>query len=77
LQLIDELKRRNVFRAAIAYLAFGWLLVQISDTVFPAFGLGETALRLVIIAVIVGFAPVLGIAWAFEFTKQGIQREGS
>jgi hypothetical protein len=34
LQLIDELKRRNVFRAAIAYLAFGWLLVQISDTVF-------------------------------------------
>jgi TolB-like protein/Tfp pilus assembly protein PilF len=72
-----ELKRRNVIRAAIAYLALSWLLVQILETLFPIFELSETSIRWIVIALAVGFLPFLLLAWAFEWTSEGIRRDAS
>ncbi len=75
MSLFQELKRRNVFRVAIAYLAGGWLLIQIVETIFPAFGLGSFAVRMTVIALAVGLIPTLIIAWAFELTPEGLKKE--
>src|SRR5512134_2898181 len=73
--LLSELKRRNVHRAAAAYIALSWLLIQIAETVLPAFGFGDRSLRTVILAVVIGFVPAMVLAWAFELTPEGIKRE--
>jgi TolB-like protein len=73
--LLSELKRRNVHRAAAAYIALSWLLIQIAETVLPAFGFGDRSLRTVILAVVAGFVPAMVLAWAFELTPEGIKRE--
>lgn len=75
MSLYSELKRRNVIRAAIAYLAGAWLLIQIADTVFPAYGLPETSVGYLITALAIGFFPAMVLAWVFEFTSEGIRRE--
>jgi TolB-like protein/Flp pilus assembly protein TadD len=72
---IAELRRRNVLRVAAAYAAVAWLLIQVAQTIFSAFGLGETALRIVIVVLAVGVLPVLVFAWAFEWTPEGLKRE--
>ena len=58
-----------------AYVAVAWLLIQVAQTVFPAFGFGETALRVVIVVLAIGLLPVLVFAWAFELTPEGLKRE--
>ena len=63
---IGELRRRNVPRVGAAYVAVAWLLMQVAQTVFPAFGLGDAAVRLVIVVLVIGLLPVLIFAWAFE-----------
>jgi TolB-like protein/Flp pilus assembly protein TadD len=73
--LFAELKRRNVFRVGIAYLVTSWLLIQIADTVFPRIGLPDSSITLVIALAALGFIPSVIIAWAFELTPEGIQRE--
>ena len=73
--LIAELKRRNVFRAAAAYVAVAWLVVQVAETTFPAFGLSEAALRNLILVLAVGFVPAVALAWAFELTPEGFKRD--
>jgi TolB-like protein len=70
-----ELKRRNVFRVAIAYLAAAWLLVEVTDTIFPYFNLGETAVRILIILLVIGFPLFLVFSWVFEFTPEGLKWE--
>ena len=50
MSLFGELKRRNVFRVGAAYAVGGWLVIQVAETIMPAFGLGDTALRIVVIA---------------------------
>ena len=70
-----ELKRRNVFRVAIAYLAAAWLLVEVTDTVFPYFNLGEAAVRILIILLAIGFPLFLVFSWVFEFTPEGVKLE--
>ncbi len=72
---LEELKRRNVLRVAAAYLAVSWLLIQIVETVFPAFGFSDTAVRLVVIVLAIGFIPVLICAWAFELTSEGLKKD--
>jgi hypothetical protein len=72
---LTELKRRNVFRAALAYLVAAWLLTQIAATVFPYIGLPDSAVTLVIALIGIGFVPTLIFAWAFEITPDGIRRE--
>jgi adenylate cyclase len=70
-----ELKRRNVFRAATAYVAVAWLLIQVAEATFPAFGLSPQALRSLILLLAVGFVPAVGLSWAFEITPEGIKRD--
>ena len=71
----DELRRRNVFRVGIAYGVTAWLLIQVSDTVFPRIGLSESAVTLVITLLAIGFVPVVTFSWACELTPAMIKRE--
>jgi adenylate cyclase len=70
----DELRRRNVFRVGAAYAVVGWLLIEVSDTVFPRLALPDWTVTLVIMLVLLGFPLALLLAWAFELTPQGIRR---
>src|SRR5690242_18029511 len=70
----SELKRRNVYKVAVAYAIVGWLLVQIATQVFPFLEIPNWVVRLVIALVAIGFPIALVIAWAFELTPQGIER---
>jgi TolB-like protein/Flp pilus assembly protein TadD len=69
-----ELKRRNVYKVAVAYAIVGWLVVQIATQVFPFLEIPAWVVRLVIVLVAVGFPIALVIAWAFELTPEGIKR---
>src|SRR6266404_2222046 len=69
-----ELKRRNVYKVAVAYAVVGWLLVQVATQVFPFFEIPNWASRLIVLAIIIGFPIALVIAWAFELTPQGLKR---
>ena len=70
----SELKRRNVYKVAVAYAVVGWLLVQVATQVFPFFEIPNWAVRLVVLAIVIGFPVALVIAWAFELTPQGLKR---
>src|SRR3954467_9436553 len=74
LSFFAELKRRNVYKVAVAYAVVGWLLIQVTTQVFPIFDIPNWALRLIVLAIIVGFPIALVIAWAFELTPQGLKR---
>src|SRR3979411_89173 len=69
-----ELKRRNVYKVAVAYAIVGWLLIQVATQVFPFFEIPNWAVRLVVLAIVIGFPIALVIAWAFELTPEGIKR---
>src|SRR6266550_2736588 len=69
-----ELKRRNVYKVAVAYAVVGWLLVQVTTQVFPIFEIPNWASRLIVLAIVIGFPIALVIAWAFEVTPEGIKR---
>jgi len=75
LNLIAELKRRNVIRMAGLYLVGAWLLTQVASTVLPAFEVPGWALRAVIIVLALGFVPALIFAWVFELTPEGVKRD--
>src|SRR3981081_1599198 len=70
----SELKRRNVYKVAVAYAIVGWLLVQVATQVFPFLEIPAWVVRLVIVLVAIGFPIALVIAWAFELTPEGIKR---
>src|SRR6516162_4024421 len=71
----SELKRRNVYKFAVAYLVASWLLIQIATQVFPFFEIPNWAVRLVVLILILGFPAALIFSWAFEITPEGIKRE--
>jgi TolB-like protein len=75
LNLIAELKRRNVIRAAGLYLVGAWLLVQVAGTILPMFGAPDWIARSIVIALAIGFVPAMIVAWAFELTPGGIKRD--
>jgi TolB-like protein/Flp pilus assembly protein TadD len=75
MSLYHELKRRNVFRVAIAYLALAWLVTEVAGTVFPAFGIPDWGVRFFVIAFALGFVPALIISWVYEITPEGLKRE--
>jgi TolB-like protein/Flp pilus assembly protein TadD len=72
-----ELKRRNVYKVAIAYAVVAWLLMQIATQVFPFLEIPNWAIRLVIMLIVIGFPIALVIAWAFELTPEGLKRTES
>ena len=69
-----ELKRRNVYRAAVLYGMAAWLLVQIATQVFPFFDVPNWAVRFVIVALVIGFPIAMLLAWIFELTPEGLVR---
>jgi len=69
-----ELKRRHVYRVAIAYGVVAWLLIQVATQVFPFFELSNFVVRVVVAASVLGFPVALIIAWAFEMTPEGLKR---
>lgn len=73
-QFLVEVGRRRVWRTALAYAAVVFVLLQLGEIVFPAFGAPDWALRLLVMACFLGFPLVLALAWAFDITLEGIQR---
>jgi TolB-like protein/Tfp pilus assembly protein PilF len=69
-----ELKRRNVYKVAIAYGVVSWLLIQVATQVFPFFEIPNWTVRLVVLLMAIGFPIALIIAWAFELTPEGLRR---
>jgi TolB-like protein/cytochrome c-type biogenesis protein CcmH/NrfG len=69
-----ELKRRHVYRVAIAYAVVGWLLIQVATATFPIFEIPKWCVRLVVALVLIGFPIAAILAWAFELTPDGIKR---
>jgi TolB-like protein/Tfp pilus assembly protein PilF len=72
---VAELKRRNVYKVAVAYAVVSWLLIQIATQVFPFFDIPNSAVRVVVLLLVLGFPVALVLAWAFEITPEGIKRE--
>jgi len=75
LSLIAELKRRNVFKAGAAYLALGWVVVQITTTLVPALNLPPSLVPIVTWIGIIGFPFVVMFSWLYELTPEGVKRE--
>jgi TolB-like protein len=69
-----ELKRRNVYKVAVAYGVAGWLLIQVTATIVPALHIPDFVTSAVVVVTLVGFPVALVIAWAFEMTPEGMKR---
>ncbi|HEY4256792.1 MAG TPA: tetratricopeptide repeat protein [Candidatus Udaeobacter sp.] len=69
-----ELKRRNVYKVAVAYIVGGWALSQGIAQVFPVFDIPNWIIRLIVLLIIIGLPIALVLAWMFELTPQGIKR---
>jgi len=70
-----ELKRRNVYKVAVAYAVVAWLLIQAASIFFPAFDAPPWVMKIFIIVIILGFPVALIFSWAFEITPEGIKLE--
>jgi TolB-like protein len=73
-KFFGELKRRNVYRAAVAYGVVAWFLTQLTTQVFPFFEIPNSAIRFVVIALAVGFPIAMCLSWLYELTPEGIIR---
>ncbi|HKZ11116.1 MAG TPA: tetratricopeptide repeat protein [Rhodanobacteraceae bacterium] len=71
---LEELKRRHVWRVAVAYVVAGWLLVQVATQVFPFFSIPNWVVRLVVIIIVLGFPVAVVFAWVYELSPEGIRR---
>ena len=69
-----ELKRRNVYKVAVAYAVVGWLVMQVAATIVPALHLPDSFTTAVVVVTLLGFPIALVIAWAFEMTPEGMKR---
>jgi TolB-like protein len=74
-KFLAELKRRHVYRAAVAYAMVAWLLTQVATQVFPFFDIPNSAVRFVIVVLLFGFPIAMLLAWLYEFTGEGFVRE--
>ena len=70
--IFTELKRRNVYRAAVAYGVVAWFLTQLTTQVLPLFEIPNSAMRFVVIALVVGFPIAMLLSWLYELTPEGI-----
>src|SRR5947209_9121334 len=70
----EEVKRRKVYRVAVAYVIAAGGIIQLASAAFPAWELPSWTLRLVIVLLLIGFPIALIFAWAFDVTPEGIQR---
>lgn len=75
MSLFSELRRRNVFRVAAAYLVVGWLLTEVASTLLPMFGAPDWVARALVIVIAIAFVPLMIFSWAYELTPEGLKRE--
>jgi len=75
MSFIDELKRRNVIKVALAYIIVAWLIAQVTELAFDSFGTPDWAIKSVLFLLVIGFPLALLFAWAFELTPDGLKRE--
>ena len=75
MNFFGELKRRNVYKVAVAYAVVAWLLIQAASIFFPAFDAPPWVMKIFIIVIILGFPVALIFSWAFEITPEGIKLE--
>ncbi len=73
-RFFGELKRRNVYKVAVAYAVVAWLLMQVASQIFPFFEIPNWAVRLVVLLLVIGFPVAMILAWAFELTPEGVKR---
>jgi TolB-like protein/Flp pilus assembly protein TadD len=73
-KFFGELKRRNVYKVAVAYVVAGWALAQGIAQVFPVFDIPNWVVRVIVLLIVIGFPIALVLAWAFELTPDGIKR---
>ena len=73
MSLFSELRRRNVYRIAAAYAVAAWLIIQVVETIFPAFGFDDSTTRYTVIALMIGFVPAVIFAWTFEASPKGLR----
>ena len=71
---LAELKRRNVYKVAVAYVVAGWALSQGIAQVFPVFDISNWAIRIIVVLIVVGFPVAVVFAWFFEITPEGVKR---
>ncbi|HEU0273687.1 MAG TPA: tetratricopeptide repeat protein [Candidatus Udaeobacter sp.] len=71
----NELKRRNVYKVAVAYAVVSWLLVQAASILFPTFDAPSWVMKVLVAVIVIGFPLALILSWAFEITPEGIKRE--
>ena len=77
-RFLTEIRRRHVVRFALGYAAAAFVVLQLAEIVFPAFGVGDNGLKILVILVALGFPPAAVLAWVFDITAEGIKRtEGS
>jgi hypothetical protein len=77
LSLNSELKRRKVFKVAVAYLAVAWIVIEVASTVAPQLGLPEWAPRLITLLALLGFPVALVLSWIPDVTPEGIRPDAS
>ncbi|HSD70760.1 MAG TPA: hypothetical protein VLB07_14470, partial [Woeseiaceae bacterium] len=77
MSLLSELKRRNVFRVAVMYLAVSWLVLQATDVIGSLLGLPSWAGKLVVLLLSIGFPAALVFSWLYELTAEGIRRDSA
>jgi TolB-like protein len=73
--LFAELKRRNVFKAGVAYLALGWVVTQVTSTVAPVLRMPDWIVLVVVWIGVIGFPFVIAFSWIYEITPEGLKRE--
>jgi hypothetical protein len=74
-RFFSEALRRNIPRAGIAYLAGSWFIVEVSGTLLPLFGITDDLVRLFVIILAIGFIPSMALAYAFEWSSDGIRSQ--
>src|ERR1700724_2492743 len=72
---VSELRRRNVYKIAVAYAVVAWLLIQAASILFPTFDAPTSAMKILVVILAIGFPIALAFSWAFEITPEGIKRE--
>lgn len=75
MSLLEELKRRNVYRVGIAYLAASWIALQLADVVLENLDVPGWVFRALLAVIVIGFPIALGLAWAYELTPEGVRRD--
>jgi adenylate cyclase len=75
MSLLAELKRRNVFRVGLFYVVTAWLVIEVAETLLPLFDVPDGVLRGLVVLLVIGLVPALGLSWIYELTPQGIKRD--